>query len=125
MLCTGCFDILHVGHLYYLKAAKYLGDMLVVGVTGDDYISKGPGRPVFLEEQRAFMLEELRCVDVVKIYHEKIPYDLISKIKPSVYAKGSEYRGKLPEQELVESLGGRCEFIDTPVYSSTKLLEVL
>lgn len=125
VLATGCFDIFHVGHLYYLQAARALGDRLIVGVTGDEYVNKGPRRPVFNEVQRAEMLAELRCVDDVIVYHELVPMGLIRILRPDVYVKGREYSGRLPEQTLVESLCGRVVFTDTPVYSSTKILEKL
>jgi len=123
VLATGCFDILHIGHVYYLQAARALGDRLIVGVTGDAYVNKGPHRPVFSEERRALMLRELRCVDEVRIYQELVPMFLIRSVRPQIYVKGQEYVGRLPEQALVESLGGRVVFTDTPVYSSTKILE--
>ena len=121
-MCSGVFDIFHVGHLDYLKAAKRLGVHLLVGVTADKHVRKGPGRPVFNQIQRASMLRALRCVDEVIVYDEPIPYDLILKYKPDIYAKGREYEGRLPEQGMVEALGSRVVFIDTPVYSSSELV---
>lgn len=125
VLCTGCFDVLHVGHLYHLEAARQCGDHLVVGITADAFISKGPGRPVFPEERRAELVRALRIVDRTIVYSEPVPLALIRMLRPDVYVKGKEYEGRLPEQALVESLGGRVVFTDTPVYSSTKILETL
>lgn len=122
VLCNGCFDVFHYGHLAHLEAARQHGDRLVVALTSDEFVNKGPGRPVFKEEQRAAILRALRCVDDVILSHEAIPYGIIQAVRPDVYAKGKEYEGKLPEQKLVEELGGRVVFTDTVVYSSTALL---
>lgn len=122
VLTNGCFDIIHYGHLAHLLAAKALGDRIVVAVTADEFVNKGPGRPVFKESRRAEMLMALRCVDEVIISREAIPYEVIRAVKPDIYAKGKEYDGRLPEQSLVEELGGRVVFTDTEVYSSTALL---
>jgi len=125
VLATGCFDILHVGHLYYLEEAKKHGDHLLVGIPADEYVRKGPGRPVFSQNERAKLLRALRVVDRVIVYREEIPFGLIDLMRPEVYVKGKEYEGRLPEQELVEYYGGKVVFADTPVYSSTKLVEHL
>ncbi len=122
VLAGGCFDILHIGHVAHLKAARALGDRLVVALTADDFVNKGPGRPVFSENVRAELLRELRCVDEVIVSHEPVPNTVIQAVRPQVYVKGREYAGRLPEQALVESLGGRVEFTDTAVFSSTALL---
>lgn len=122
VLANGCFDILHYGHLAHLLAAKALGGRLVIALTADEFVNKGPGRPVFKEERRAEMLKALRCVDQVIISREEIPYEVIRAVRPNVYVKGKEYEGRLPEQDLVEELGGRVAFTDTVVYSSTALL---
>jgi rfaE bifunctional protein nucleotidyltransferase chain/domain len=116
----GCFDLLHLGHVRHLKAAKKLGDWLVVSVTADAFVNKGPGRPVFPAEQRAEMLRELRCVDDVAIVKNAV--EAILTIRPDIYVKGAEYRGKLPEQEHIESYGGRVVFTDELTLSSTQLL---
>lgn len=122
VLANGCFDILHYGHLAHLKAARAMGDKLIVVLTGDGFIGKGPGRPVFRAEHRKEMLEALRCVDEVIISEAPTPHAIIDRIRPDIYAKGAEYRGKLPEQEFVESYGGKVAFTDTIVFSSTALL---
>ena len=121
VLCDGCFDGLHPGHLAHLRAAAKLGDELLVALTADEHVNKGQGRPVFPWLQRAAMLRALRCVDTV--YMVDSGKQAIEYLKPDIYVKGAEYRGRLPEQELVESYGGRVVFLDTsPVYSSTDLL---
>lgn len=122
VLASGCFDVFHFGHVAHLKAARALGDELVVALTADEHVNKGPGRPVFDERKRALVLAEQRCVDRVIISREPVPLSVIREVRPSIYAKGKEYRGRLPEQGLVEEIGGRVEFTDTVVYSSTALL---
>jgi len=122
VLVNGCFDILHYGHLAHLKAAAALGHYLIVALTADEFVNKGPGRPVFSEDKRAELLRELRCVDEVIISRAPRCDAIIQQVRPDIYAKGIEYKGKLPEQALVESCGGVVMFTDTVVYSSTKLL---
>jgi rfaE bifunctional protein nucleotidyltransferase chain/domain len=118
--CHGCFDLLHWGHLKHLKEAKSLGTELIVTVTADEYVNKGPGRPFFNQWQRQEMLQELRFVDEVRITTSAEV--AIRSVKPDIYVKGKEYENKLPEQKLVESLGGRVHFTQGPVYSSTELI---
>jgi rfaE bifunctional protein nucleotidyltransferase chain/domain len=123
VLAHGCFDCLHIGHVKHLIAAKSLGLKLVVSVSVDDAVNKGPGRPVFPLAERCMMLEQLRCVDAV--FTAKCAEDAIGYIRPQIYVKGIEYATKpCPEAELVRQLGGRVVFLDTkPVYSSTAILE--
>lgn len=125
VLCCGVFDIFHVGHLKHLKKAKSLGDYLVVAVTADEYVNKGDGRPVFTLKQRMEMLKSLRCVDQVVASHCKTPEKMIKRWRPHIYVKGDEYKGRLPEQKLVEELGGRVVFTNEVVYSSTALCSIL
>mgnify|MGYP001580414626 CR=1 FL=1 len=121
VLANGCFDLLHYGHLLHLEEARKLGDWLVVAVTADHAVNKGPGRPVFNQEQRAAMVRALRIVDGVAIVENG--EEAIRIIKPDIFVKGSEYDGKLKEKALVESFGGRCVFTAGPIYSSTRLLD--
>ncbi len=109
VLCHGCFDCLHWGHLKHLENAKSYGDKLWVTITADRYIKK-PGRPIFREQQRYEMLKALRCVDYVTIIYDFGAEPAISLIKPAFYVKGKEYEGTLPEQQLVESYGGKVIF---------------
>ena len=119
----GTFDGLHAGHVAYLKAARLQGDCLIVTLTAGRWVNKGPGRPIFSDEERLAMVRELRCVSLALLADEVGPETMIRMIRPNVYCKGREYEGRLPEQALVESLGGRVAFIDAqPVYSSTRLL---
>lgn len=120
MLANGCFDPFHYGHLTYLQEARKLGDVLIVAVTVDEQVNKGPGRPAFPLDERMAILKALAIVD------EVIPSDngleAVKKVKPDVYVKGREYENKLPEKALVEFYGGRVVFTDTPTYSSTAIL---
>ena len=120
VFANGVFDPFHPGHLYHLEEAKEQGDFLLVGVAADKAVQKGPGRPLFNATERAAVLRALRIVDDVAIVEDV--FEAIRTIKPDVYVKGQEYAGKLKEQELVESLGGRVYFTQGPVYSSTKLI---
>ena len=118
----GCFDILHIGHLHHLRFGRRLGTKLIVFLTTAQHVNKGIGRPVFNDDQRKEMLLALRCVDTVIINRDPTPERLILRFRPDIYIKGSEYIGKLPEQAIVESYGGRVVFSNEQVYSSTKLV---
>ncbi len=89
---NGCFDILHAGHVRYLKKAKKLGDILIVGLNSDKSVSKiKPGRPVNRENRRAEVLEALYMVDYIAIFDEKTPYNLIKSLRPEVLVKGGDW----------------------------------
>jgi rfaE bifunctional protein nucleotidyltransferase chain/domain len=106
---NGCFDLLHRGHLFLLREARKLGDVLVVGVNSDASARrvKGPGRPVMLEEDRVELLEALPCVDRVVVFDEDTPEALIRRVKPELHVKGGDHAGdRLPEESVVEELGG-------------------
>ena len=111
---NGCFDILHLGHVRYLKEAKKLGDVLVVGLNSDSSVKKlkGPDRPYISELERAEILASLECVDYVSIFAETRPDNLIRIVKPDIHVKGGDYAvDELPERHLVESLGGKVVVI--------------
>ncbi|MBU0672206.1 MAG: D-glycero-beta-D-manno-heptose-7-phosphate kinase, partial [Candidatus Margulisbacteria bacterium] len=111
---NGCFDILHLGHVRYLRQAKNLGDVLIVGLNSDDSVSalKGTGRPYVSELERAEILASLEFVDYVTIFSETRPDNLIKIIKPDIHVKGGDYKiSQLPEKELVERLGGKVVVI--------------
>jgi D-beta-D-heptose 7-phosphate kinase/D-beta-D-heptose 1-phosphate adenosyltransferase len=111
---NGCFDILHLGHVRYLREAKRLGDVLIVGVNSDDSVRalKGSPRPYVSEMERAEILASLECVDYVTIFPELRPDDLIAAIKPDIHVKGGDYNlNQLPERKLVEKLGGKVVVI--------------
>lgn len=130
VLCHGCFDIVHPGHLHYLQFARQQGDVLVVSITGDDAIEKGDGsRPYVPQEHRAENLAALEFVDRVVIVDGPTAEPVIRALRPDVYIKGREYEhsshpGFLAEKDLVESLGGRVVFSSGEVvYSSSAILE--
>jgi rfaE bifunctional protein nucleotidyltransferase chain/domain len=126
----GTFDLLHLGHVRHLEAAKALGNVLVVTITADRYVNKGPGRPVFTEGLRAEMLAALRCVDYVAIAEAPDAISAINAIRPSIYAKGQDYQnpegdvtGKIAlERQAVEAHGGKIHFTDEVTFSSTELI---
>jgi len=91
---NGCFDILHRGHVEYLKESKKLGTYLIVGINSDNSVKrlKGETRPINNQWDRKIVLEELRCVDEVVIFEEDTPYDLIKRIAPDIITKGGDYK---------------------------------
>lgn len=130
VLTNGTFDVLHVGHVRYLEAARELGDILVIGVNSDASVRgyKGPGRPVVPQEERAEILAALRCVDYVTIFDEPTATHLIEALQPEVYAKGGDYAGTsgkpLPEAEAVLAYGGEVRIIPYVAgHSASALIE--
>lgn len=114
VLTSGCFDLLHRGHITYLHQARSLGDVLVVGVNTDDSIRrlKGPERPINMLEDRVQVLSALSCVDHVVSFDDDTPHRLVAAVRPDVFVKGGDYtRDRLPEASLVEELGGRVEIL--------------
>lgn len=131
VLCHGCFDVIHVGHIRHLVAARSHGDALLVTVTADRNVGKGPTRPVFPEAIRAEVLASMRSVDAVAINPWPSAVPLLDRIRPDVFAKGSEYRdlseGMHPgfddERRLAEKLGIHMVFTEELTYSSTAILD--
>lgn len=130
VLCHGTFDLMHTGHIRYLQRAKQEGDVLLVTITADAFVNKGPGRPVFNEHLRAESLAALGCVDFVAINHAVSAVEALHEIQPSIYAKGSDYRshsedvtGNIArEQAAVEAHGGHIFYTDEITFSSSNLL---
>lgn len=130
VLCHGVFDLLHVGHLRHFIAAKEQGDVLFVTITKDEYVGKGPGRPVFNQRLRSEFVAALQCVDYVAINEWHTAVETIKKLKPDVYVKGSDYANRTDdltgeifrEEEAVLSVGGRVHFTDELTFSSSSLL---
>ena len=116
-LANGCFDLLHVGHVRYLQAAKRLGGCLVVAVNSDESVRalKGAGRPLMPAEERAEILAALADVDAVVIFAEADVRALITEIRPDVHAKGTDYTvDSVPERDAVVACGGRVEIVGDP-----------
>jgi D-glycero-beta-D-manno-heptose 1-phosphate adenylyltransferase len=128
---NGCFDLLHVGHVRYLAAARNLGDVLVVGLNGDESVSKlkGAGRPLNNERDRAEVLAALESVDYVTIFSEIRATGLLRAAQPSVYVKGGDYKMEtLNSEELavLQNCGARIEIVPFEKgYSTTGLLAKL
>ena len=111
---NGCFDILHVGHVRYLAAARQLGDILIVGLNSDESVRalKGPSRPINTAADRAEVLAALAVVDYVVIFDELTADNLIETIKPAVYVKGGDYKLEdIPEAPAVVAYGGQVVII--------------
>ena len=122
VLANGCFDLCHPGHVAHLKAARGLGDTLIVSLTADAAVGKGAGRPVIPWADRAAVLRELRCVDQIISVHSGI--EAIRLVRPHIFVKGIEYAGQnIKEEATCKALGVEIVYLDTqPVYSSTRLL---
>jgi rfaE bifunctional protein nucleotidyltransferase chain/domain len=131
VLCHGVFDLLHPGHIAHLTQARGLGDRLVVSITADLYVDKGPGRPVFSTEQRLYMLQALSVVDAVIVSTEPTAIGSIRLVSPSVYVKGPDYKylrwGDDPvwdaELAALGEVNGRVHFTTGPKLSSTEIIE--
>jgi D-glycero-beta-D-manno-heptose 1-phosphate adenylyltransferase len=117
VMANGCFDVLHVGHVRYLQAAKQLGGKLVVAVNADDSVRqlKGAGRPVMPEQERAEILAALEPVDAVVVFPELDVRALLNELRPDVQAKGTDYtKDTVPERDVVNAYGGRVEIVGDP-----------
>ncbi len=127
--CHGCFDLMHPGHIKHLQAAKKMGDILVVTLTPDEFIDKGPGRPVFNQNLRAESLAALSCVDFVAVNKWPTAENTLRALRPHFYVKGQEFEklvdptGKINREALVlAEIGARLKVTHEVVFSSTKLL---
>lgn len=126
---NGCFDLLHVGHVRYLKEARRQGDLLIVGLNNDESTRqlKGEGRPFMVERDRAEILAALECVDCVVLFSEGTAENLVRALKPDIYVKGGNYRlQELPEADVVAEYDG--EVYLTPVTrgrSTTRLISAI
>lgn len=111
---NGCFDLLHVGHLRYLQAARALGDRLVIGLNTDASVQalKGPTRPIVPEDERAELLAGLACVDYVTLFGEQTADAVLAALRPHIYAKGGDYTpDSLPEAPTVRAYGGEIAIL--------------
>jgi rfaE bifunctional protein nucleotidyltransferase chain/domain len=128
-LANGNFDLLHVGHVRYLRAAKALGGKLVVAVNSDESVRalKGEGRPVMPEQERAEIVAALADVDAVVVFSELDVRALIREIRPDIQAKGTDYRAEsVPERDTLAEYGGRVEIVGDPKnHSTSEILRTL
>ncbi|MDD4910537.1 MAG: PfkB family carbohydrate kinase [Candidatus Omnitrophica bacterium] len=128
--CHGVFDLLHPGHIKHFEAASKKGDILVVTLTKDEYVNRGPGRPVFNQNLRAESIAAIECVDFVAVNEWPTAVETIKRLKPRFYVKGSDYAmrqddvtGKiLEEEEAVKAVGGVIHFTDEITFSSSSLI---
>jgi rfaE bifunctional protein nucleotidyltransferase chain/domain len=123
VLANGCFDLLHVGHVRYLAAARQLGDVLFVGINGDAAVTrlKGRGRPLMPAVERAELLGALRFVDHVVVFEDDSADALIRAIRPDVHAKGTDYTAdSVPERATVQACGGRVAIVGNPKDHATR-----
>jgi rfaE bifunctional protein nucleotidyltransferase chain/domain len=130
ILCHGCFDLMHPGHIKHFQSAKQMADILVVTVTPDEFIDKGPGRPVFNQTLRSESIAALECVDFVAINQWPTAEKTLRLLRPNFYAKGQEFQkledktGKIQrEYDIVREIGAEIRFTQEIVFSSTALLK--
>ena len=126
---NGCFDLLHVGHVRYLQAARALGDLLVVGLNGDRSVHdlKGAGRPITAQSDRAEILAALECVDLITIFPEIRATEFLVAVRPAVYVKGGDYSSEtLDEKEraILKEIGAEIQLIPFETgYSTSRLID--
>ena len=127
--CHGCFDLMHPGHIKYFQAAKKMGDVLIVTVTPDVWVDKGPERPVFNQKLRAESIAALGCVDYVAVNKWPTGEETLRLLRPDIYVKGQEFEnlndktGKIQkEYEVIKEIGAEIRFTHEMVFSSTELL---
>jgi rfaE bifunctional protein nucleotidyltransferase chain/domain len=126
---NGCFDLLHVGHVRYLRAARALGDLLVVGLNGDRSVHelKGSGRPITTQSDRAEILAALECVDLVTIFPEIRAMKFLAAVRPAVYVKGGDYSSETLDDEeraVLKEIGAEIRLIPFEAgYSTSGLIE--
>ena len=123
VLANGCFDLLHVGHVRYLEAARRLGDVLFVGVNADAAVTrlKGPGRPLLPVAERAELVGALRGVDHVVVFDDDTAEGLVAAIRPHVHAKGTDYTAdRVPEAAAVRAAGGEVAIVGDAKHHATR-----
>jgi rfaE bifunctional protein nucleotidyltransferase chain/domain len=123
VLANGCFDLLHVGHVRYLRAARALGDVLFVGLNSDAAVRrlKGPGRPLVPAAERAELLAALTAVDHVVVFDDDTADELLRRLRPHVHAKGTDYRAdSVPERATARAIGADVAIAGDPKTHSTR-----
>ncbi len=127
VFANGCFDLLHAGHTRYVQSARSLGDVLVLGLNGDESVRalKGKGRPVMNEQERVEMVVALECLDYVVVFNDLTVDHILRVLKPDVHAKGTDYtEGTVPEKATVLSYGGKVAIVGGPKdYSTSDYLQ--
>ena len=128
--CHGCFDVMHPGHIKYFQASKKMGDVLVVTLTPDQFVDKGPDRPVFDQSLRAESIAALECVDYVAINRWSTAEETLRLLLPDYYVKGQEFEklqdktGKIQKEvEVVKEIKAEMRFTHEIVFSSSKLIK--
>ncbi len=128
--CHGCFDLMHPGHIKHFQEARQMGDILVVTITQDRYIDKGPGRPAFSQQLRAESIAALECVSYVSLNKWPTAENTLRLLKPDIYVKGQEFEkledktGKIQKEYIViKEIGAELKFTHEIVFSSTELLD--
>jgi D-glycero-beta-D-manno-heptose 1-phosphate adenylyltransferase len=129
VFANGAFDLLHVGHVRYLEAARREGGWLVVGVNSDQSVrrAKGADRPILPEGERAEIVAALACVDAVVLFEEDSPAEILRELTPDVHAKGTDYTSaSVPERDVVAAYGGQTAIVGDPKdHSTTDIIERL
>jgi len=127
VFANGCFDLIHIGHIRYLEAARALGDLLVLGLNGDESVRllKGPGRPAMNQDERAEVLAAMECVDYVILFDDLTAERLLRELEPEIHAKGTDYsEDSVPERNIVLAYGGSVRIAGDPKdHSSRDLLK--
>jgi rfaE bifunctional protein nucleotidyltransferase chain/domain len=130
VLCHGCFDLMHPGHIKHFQTAKKMGNILIVTVTPDIYVDKGPNRPVFNEKLRAESIAALECVDFVAINKWPTAEETLRLLRPDIYVKGQEFEsmedktGKLQkEKKILKEIGAQMFYTHEIIFSSTELIK--
>ena len=129
VLCHGCFDLMHPGHIKHFQAAREMGDVLVVTVSPDEYIDKGPNRPVYKQDLRMDSIAALECVSYVSVNKWPTAEETLRLLKPNIFVKGQEFEklidktGKIQKEfATVNEIGAELRFTHEIVFSSTKIL---
>ncbi len=123
VLANGCFDLLHVGHIRYIQAAKAEGDFLVVAVNGDHSVAslKGPGRPLLNAAERTELVSALESVDCVVVFEQGTAAGVIEVLRPDVHCKGTDYTEEtVPERDVMRRIGGVTRIVGDPKDHSTR-----
>ncbi len=125
VLVTGCFDPLHVGHIYHLQAARELGDPLIVAIMKDGYVQQGKHRPMFSQDERMTVLRAIAIVDdVILVEH---PIDALAELKPAIWCIGVEYKNRVSAEDATYCRANNIElaYTNEKTYSSTKICNLL